>query len=126
MNKVLIDSSIWIHYFRNGTGEVFDQVDRLLDEDQVVLCGMVELEIIQGVRPKERSMIKSLFAALPFENSERLDFQYAGELLNQLRKKGTTIPSSDCLIASLCLRRGLSLFHHDKHFKTIPNLRHFL
>lgn len=126
MDKVLIDSSVWIQYFRNGQGDIFDNVDILLDKDCIVLCGMVELEIIQGIRYKERNTIYRLFEALPYVDTERTDFLKAGEILNKLRHKGVTIPSSDCIIASLCLRRDLSLFHLDKHFNHIPRLRHFL
>ena len=60
MNKVLIDSSAWINYFRHGTDKIADEVNLLLEEDRVVLCGMVELEILQGIKSKEHKHIKSL------------------------------------------------------------------
>ncbi len=43
MNNFLIDSSVWIEYFRAGKEDVFDHVDTLLDQDRIVLCGIVEL-----------------------------------------------------------------------------------
>ncbi len=67
MADILVDSSVWIEYFRSGQGKIFDQLDQLLDEDRVVLCGFVELEIIQGIRLKERDLIEGLFKALPYE-----------------------------------------------------------
>lgn len=54
MADVMVDSSAWIEFFRHGEGAVGDCVSRLLDEDRIALCGMVELELLQGARPRER------------------------------------------------------------------------
>ncbi len=59
MADIHVDSSVWIEYFRSGQEKIFDQLDQLLDEDRVVLCGFVELEIIQGIRLKERDLIEA-------------------------------------------------------------------
>ncbi len=126
MADIHVDSSVWIEYFRSGQEKIFDQLDQLLDEDRVVLCGFVELEIIQGIRLKERDLIEGLFKALPYIETERPDFIEAGEKLNKLRKKGITIPASDCLIATICLRRELFLFDRDKHFDHFTELKRFI
>ena len=46
MPDVMIDSSVWIEYFRNGAGRISDNVDYLIDHDKVALCGIIEIEII--------------------------------------------------------------------------------
>lgn len=122
MEKVLIDSSVWIDYFRGRNIEVAREVDQLLDEDRVALCGMVELEILQGLRDKERQKVKDLFAVLHFVEAERDDFIVAGECLSSLRQKGITIPASDCLIAMQCHRRDILLFSLDSDFDHIAEL----
>lgn len=122
MNKVLIDSSVWINYFRPGKSNVETGVNLLLDEDRVVLCGMVELEILQGIKGKEQSLVQDLFKSLHYIETIRDDFISAGMLLNQLRTKGITIPSSDCLIATQCIRAHCSLFTLDNDFKHIRTL----
>lgn len=121
-NKVLIDSSVWIDYFHKGKSKVEEQVNLLLDEDRVALCGMVELEILQGLKGNEQTIIQDLFSALHFIETQRADFVSAGIMLNNLRKKGITIPSSDCLIAAHCLHHKLPLFTLDNDFKHIPHL----
>ena len=120
---VLIDSSVWIEYFRNGKGEAFNIVDALLDSGKAVLCGIVEMEIFAGMRKNERTLIKDLFSALHYINIERKDFRDAGERLNTLRKKGITVPASDCLIAALALNRNLPLLTLDKHFDYFTELK---
>ena len=124
MNKILIDSSVWIDYFKRSSA-VAEHVNSLLDEDRVALCGMVELEILQGMRGKEHVMIQDLFQALHYIETDRQDFISAGLTLGQLRGKGITIPSSDCLIAALCIRHHLILFTLDNDFKHIPTLKRY-
>src|SRR5579862_9033771 len=98
MENVLIDSSVWIHYFRQDKSPIVEHVNVLLDQDRVVLCGIVELEILQGLRAKESARIQELFEALSYIDTERDDFIAAGKMLNQLRSKGVTMAASDCLI----------------------------
>ena len=121
--KVLIDSSVWIEYFRAGEGKIFNIVDFLLDSGQAVLCGVVEMEIIAGIKKSERAMIKDLFNALHYIETNREDFIAAGERLNNLRKKGITIPATDSLIATLALDRKISVLTIDKHFNHFKELK---
>lgn len=123
INKVLIDSSVWIEYFRKGDGKIFDIVDELLDTDRAVLCGIVEMEILQGIKKKERKLIKDLFSVLPYSDFIREDFINAGNLLNQLRTNGITIPSTDCVIGALCQRHKYQILTLDKHFDYLENVR---
>ena len=123
MADVMVDSSAWIEYFRRAEGAVGDRVGRLLDEDRIVLCGMVELELLQGVRPRQRRTLAELLQALSYLETERRDFIAAGERLAELRRKGVTIPASDGLIAVLCVRHRLRLLAIDAHFDHLPEVR---
>jgi len=125
MPDVMIDSSVWIEYFRHGEGSISDNVDSLIDQDRVVICGIVEMEIIQGMKPKERTRIISLFDALHYVDASRNDYKLAGELLGKLRTKGITIPSTDSLIATISIRNNLELFSTDKHFDVVDGLKKY-
>ena len=122
MADVMADSSAWIEYFCRSEGAVGDTILRLLDEDRVVLCGMVELELLQGVRPAERRTLVELLQALSYVETERRDFVAAGERLAELRREGVTIPASDGLIATLCVRHRLRLLAVDAHFDHFKEL----
>jgi len=126
MADVLVDTSAWIEYFQHGEGAMGDCVSRLLDEERVVLCGMVELELLQGVRPHERRVLADLLQALPYLETERRDFIAAGERLAELRRKGVTIPASDGLIAMLSVRHRLQLLALDNHFDHFSELRRWM
>jgi len=123
MADVLVDTTVWIDFFRHAQGRPGDVLDKLLAEDRVLLCGVVEMEIFQGLRDKELREVRSVFQLIPYLETSREDFIEAGDLWNRLRQKGITIPPTDCLIAQLCLKRNLSLFSLDAHFDGIKGLK---
>ena len=118
----MVDSSAWIEYFRHGGGPVSDAVDGLLEEDRALLCGVVEAEILQGLRQGEREEVADLFGALVYLDTERRDFSAAGERLGELRRSGTTIPLTDAVIGVLCSRHDVDLLTLDRHFDHMPEV----
>lgn len=125
MDRVLIDSSAWIAAFRGNDPAVQQTVDRLLETDRAVLCGVVEMELLHGMRARESDRLLPLFGALPFLEIDRADWQRAGRLLSDLRIRGKTVPATDALIAALCLRHEVGLLTLDKHFDEIPSVRRY-
>lgn len=118
---VLIDTSAWIDFFR-GAEPVAGLVDRVLVEGIAAMCGVVELELRQGIQPEERKAVLSLLSAATRLPTEETDWAQAGDLLASLRRKGVTIPSTDGLIAHLAVRHGVVLLENDGHFGHIPDL----
>ncbi len=125
MAEVLIDSSSWIAYFRGQDRALGETIDHLLDDQRAALCGIVELELLSGVRAHEREELGELLQALTYIDTARADFILAGEKLGELRRRGVTIPASDSLIAAICLRRDLQLLTADSHFDHLPEVRRF-
>jgi predicted nucleic acid-binding protein len=123
MANVLVDTSAWVEYFRKGEGPAAVHLDHLLEERQAALCGVVEMELLQGARSEEKNMLQDLLAALPYVEADRADYQTAGELLAGLRAKGLRVPATDALIAALCLRRSINLLTLDKHFDLIHQVK---
>lgn len=126
MSDVMLDTTVWIQFLRkNGDQTVAEQVDGLLASDRAVLCGMVELEILQGTRPQERPRLQELLRAISYAETQREDFIDAGERLGILRKRGITVPPSDGLIAAICIRHKMKLFSTDQHFDHFRDLGRF-
>ena len=123
MSEVLIDTSAWIAALRGTDSLIQEAVDRLLENDRALFCGVVEMELLSGIRLKEKGRLLPLFEALPFMEVDREDWRAAGTLLNELRSKGKTIPATDALIATLCLRHNLLLLTVDRHFDVVPKLK---
>lgn len=123
MASVLVDTSVWVDYLRQGQSLASMELDLLLEEGRAVLCGMVELELLQGVRPHDKNSLEELLSALPYAETGREDFQEAGDILGSLRAKGIQIPATDGLIAAVCIRQNLTILTGDKHFDHVPNLK---
>jgi tRNA(fMet)-specific endonuclease VapC len=126
-DKVLVDTNVWIAFFRGNRASEQEQLvagvlDRLIAEDKVFTCGVVEMELFQGARTGERALLEELLSSLPFIDASREDFRQAGEISARLRERGRTIPSSDALIAAVCVRRDLVLLKKDRHFAEIEGL----
>lgn len=122
MSDVMIDTSAWIQYFRSGQGQVSEMILGLLAQGQAAMCGVVEMELLHGVRATERAMLAELLEALPYVGIEREDFAAAGELLGTLRRAGKLIPATDALIGACCIRHEMALLTLDRHFDVIPDL----
>jgi predicted nucleic acid-binding protein len=122
MVDVLVDTSAWVDFFRQGAGPVADAVDSLLDEDRVILCGVVEMELLQGVRDRDAARLLKLLGALRFVEATRDDYRAAGERLAALRRRGVTIPATDALIAAVCERAKLALLTTDRHFEHLSGV----
>ena len=130
MARVLVDTNVWIDFFRGERAstegqQVADVLDTLLVHDGVLTCGIVETELYQGVRDDERVILEAQLDALDFLETTREDYRAAGNVLKALRKRGITIPTPDALIASLCLRYDLTLLERDGHFAEIESLKRF-
>lgn len=118
---VLIDTSAWIAFFR-GDEPVASWVDNAL-ANGAALCGVVELELRQGLRLEERARVLPLLDATTRLPTEEGDWARAGDLLAGLRRRGVTVPGTDGLIAHLALKHEVALLENDKHFEHFADLK---
>lgn len=121
-NGKIVDTSIWIHYFNSEKDENSEALNQLIDSDQVILLPVVLQEILQGIRSdKVFEVITELLLSVHFIEHEPVATSIeAASLYRFLRQKGVTIRKpNDCLIASICINRQISLFHNDKDFDNI-------
>ena len=121
---IVVDTSVWIEFFNRPHSPVTFHLQRLLRNRQVVLVGMVLAEILQGIKnPEEVRRVRESLQALPFLETTREEWQKAGELSAQLRRKGLTLPLSDLIIAATALQEKVAVFALDPHFKKVPLLK---
>ena len=92
----------------------------------MLLCGVVEAEILRGLRPGEGEEVADSFGALGYLDTERRDFVWAGEKLGELRRRGITIPLTDAVIGALCVRHEVALLTLDGHFDHIAGIERAL
>ena len=111
--NVLVDSSIWIEYFRKGTPS---QLDILINEDFICINEVVLTELIPSLkRIKRTDVINSLNAVrkIPLDIDWEIIRKYQIiNLQNGIHKVG--IP--DLIILQQVIDEKLTLFSFDKHF----------
>ena len=123
---VLVDTSIWIDYFKSPISSAGEALSTLIEQERVALVGVVIAELLQGLRSeKEKKRLIKDFSVLNFISANREDWISTGLMLSNLKSRGITIPLTDAIIAQLCLRHGLLIFTNDKHFNNIPDLRKY-
>ena len=50
MTGIILDTSVWIQYFRDGSSAESQDVSSLIASDRVVLVGVVYAELLRGAR----------------------------------------------------------------------------
>jgi len=121
---VLLDTSIWICYFRpQGDEELKAQVKRVLLAERVFTCWVVKAELLVGARDEEafEQLSRDLEALeeIPITDEVWLG---AARLGHTLRRNGITVPLPDLLIAQVAIAEKLELWHADEHFEQIKKV----
>ena len=116
---VIVDTSAWVEYFRDGVAEVVEKVDRCLDQELVGIGDLIYCEVMQGIRSSDQqAAVSSLLLSLP--RFELVGFDMAEKAASNyrlLRSKGLTVSKTmDVLIGTFCAENGLQLVHHDSDF----------
>lgn len=116
--SILIDSSVWIEYFRTGKPEKLDQI---IQEDLARINELILTELVPSLMmKKETDIIEGLqsIEIIPMNIDWDIvrDYQLMN-LQNGLNKVG--IP--DLIILQQVIDKKISLFSFDKHFKLMQN-----
>lgn len=119
---VLIDSNVYIELLRSGRDPAKAIYQRYETTD-VVTCGMVQLEVLRGMKgERAKRWLTDAFALMQFVNTDHSLWQLATELAWTLDRQGRTIPAQDALIAACALRADAAVHSYDRHFQWIPGL----
>ena len=116
---ILVDSSVWIDFFRNKPTAQAEWLDRNLGVEGLVVGDLILAEVLQGFRDDRGfSEAKRLLGQL--ERVEVAGFDVAIEAARNYRKlRSLGVPvrgTVDVLIATRCLASGLRLLHNDRDF----------
>jgi len=118
MKKILVDTSIWIEYFKGKKSVqeiIHDQKNH-----EIYITGPIITELIQGLKTeKEKARFTMCINALPKLQIDDDDWVNAGNTGNSLRKKGVTVPLPDIIIFSIAKKNNCALFTLDRHFQII-------
>jgi predicted nucleic acid-binding protein len=116
---ILVDSSVWIDYFRGMQNSQTDRLDGLLGNQPIATGDLVLAEVLQGFgSTRDFNQGKKLLRSLPIIElvGENIAIQ-AAKNFRTLRSLGITVRKTiDTLIATSCIEKGLILLYSDKDF----------
>jgi len=121
MDKVIIDTSVWIESFRPHADQSLQRlVKDLILSELVLLPGIIKTELLRGAKnKKEFTQLSRLLKGLSYLAVHEDFWRQLAEFSFQLYRKGIVVPLTDTYIALLCIENQASILHRDKHFDMI-------
>jgi len=123
MNKVLVDTSVWIEYFRGSNRA--SVLDTWIDENYIVTNALILTEILPFIKRRREHLLHDTMLAIEEVelkiNWPRLREYQAKNLQHGINNVG--IP--DLIILQNVIDNDLTLFTYDKHFSQMERLFRF-
>lgn len=122
---ILVDSSVWIDYFRGAQTSQVEMLDRLLGEIPLAVGDIILTEVLQGfTSDRDFNRARQFLAAFDVIEIAGVDVTIpAAQNFRRLRALGITVRKTiDTLIATRCIESGHSLLYSDRDFD--PFVKH--
>lgn len=116
---ILVDSSVWIDYFRGVATAETEKLDSLLDNQLLAIGDLMLTEVLQGFTSERdfNQALQLLSALTQIDIGGRDVAIKAAQNYRTLRAKGVTVRKTiDTLIATRCIEDGLPLLYSDRDF----------
>ena len=117
---ILVDSSVWIDYFKGTINKQTDYLDSALGTQSLCIGDLILTEVLQGFRlDKDFRQARKMLSQLT--TYELLGIEIAHKSANNfrlLRKRGITVrKTADIIIGTFCIEKNLPLLFTDRDFK---------
>lgn len=120
---VIIDSTVWIKWFRNRI-DPRPLLKPWILQGTCFSCGIIRIEVLRGFKDqRQKAKLDLLFGAIPEIPISNLLIQRATELAWKLDRAGKILPLGDLLIAQCAIDSGAWLVTEDKHFNVIAGVK---
>jgi len=117
---ILVDSSVWIDYFRGVQSAQTEKLDLLLGIEPLAIGDLILTEVLQGfVTDRDFNQAKQLLMSLVIVEIGGQDIAIqAAQNYRFLRTMGITVRKTiDTLIATRCIESEFTLLHNDRDFE---------
>jgi predicted nucleic acid-binding protein len=117
---ILVDSSVWIDYFRGIANPTADRLQALLGGQELLVADLVLVEVLQGYsRDSDFATALDLMSRMEAVTVGGADVAVsAARNFRFLRGLGVTVRKTiDCLIATRCIMDGHALLYSDRDFE---------
>ena len=117
---VLVDTSVWIDYFRSGNNT--EKLDFLIDENLIVINELILAELVPSLKVRnQRKIVKLLYGIKRLELS--LDWDQIIEFQFQCLKNGLNgIGLPDLMVAQNAKQNRCELYSLDSHYRLMQDI----
>jgi predicted nucleic acid-binding protein len=116
---ILVDSSVWVDYFRGSETPATDKLDSLLSAERLIVGDLIVAEVLQGFRD-DKAFERAREALRAFGLIQLGGYRVALQAARNhrvLRARGISVRKTiDTIIATKCIQDGFSLLHSDRDF----------
>ena len=116
---ILVDTSVWIEYFRGTPTPQADELDALLDRQLLATGDLILAEVLQGFgNDRDFNRARNLLTSLIVVDlgGQEVAMQ-AARNFRALRARGTTVRKTiDAVIATRCIASGFALLYSNRDF----------
>jgi hypothetical protein len=116
---ILVDSSVWIDYFKGTITAQTAILDGLLGVEPLAIGDLILSEVLQGFSDdRDFNQARRMLTALTVVELGGKDIAIrAAHHFRTLRRKGVTVrKTTDTVIATRCIEDGYELLHNDRDF----------
>jgi len=116
---ILVDSSVWIDYFKGTVTPETEKLDSLLGSEPLAIGDLILTEVLQGfAAERDFEQARKLLTSLTVVDlgGEDIAIQ-AARHFRVLRSLGVTVRKTiDVIIATRCIESDYELLHSDRDF----------
>ncbi|WCL50361.1 type II toxin-antitoxin system VapC family toxin [Leptospira sp. GIMC2001] len=126
--SLLVDTSVWSEALRRKKND-FETSETFLyklikNEEEIFLTGSIIQEILSGIKDGRLfDQIQNHLNYFSYLELDKKDYIDSAKLRNELSKKGLSLTTIDCQIATTAINRNLYLATYDNDFVGISKYK---
>ncbi|MEO8662546.1 MAG: PIN domain nuclease [Bryobacteraceae bacterium] len=116
---ILVDSSVWIDYFRGTITAQTEKLDQLLGREPLAVGDLILTEVLQGFESeRDFASARKILTSLTVVELGGTEIAIKAAInFRALRQLGVTVRKTiDTMIATWCIASGFQLLHDDRDF----------
>jgi predicted nucleic acid-binding protein len=116
---ILVDTSVWIDYFRGTATPQTDKLDSLLGHEPLAIGDLILTEVLQGFDDeRDFDAVRKILSSLTVVELGGKEIAImAARNSRALRRLGVTVRKTiDTIIATRCIESGYELLHDNRDF----------
>lgn len=120
---IVVDTSVWVAFLRDARSHVRPALERLLDEDAVLLPRPVRVELLSGAGAHSVSLLQRTLGALETLTPSADTWALVERWCVEGARRGHRFGVGDLLVAACAAERGAQLWSLDDDFEPMVRLR---